>query len=41
MLRTGITDMKIAVSNGLVNMYAKCGAIDDASKVFQLMETRG
>jgi len=40
MLRTGITDMKIAVSNGLVNMYAKCGAIDDASKVFQLMETR-
>ncbi|TKW15133.1 hypothetical protein SEVIR_5G216500v4 [Setaria viridis] len=40
MLRTGITDMKIAVSNGLVNMYAKCGAIDDASKVFQLMEAR-
>ncbi|CAO2165385.1 unnamed protein product [Urochloa humidicola] len=40
MLRTGITDMKIAVSNGLVNMYAKCGAINDASKVFQLMESR-
>ncbi|CAL4962899.1 unnamed protein product [Urochloa decumbens] len=40
MLRTGITDMKVAISNGLVNMYAKCGAIDDASKVFQLMESR-
>ncbi|KAG2598747.1 putative pentatricopeptide repeat-containing protein At5g09950 [Panicum virgatum] len=40
LIRTGSTDMKIAVSNGLVNMYAKCGAIDDASKVFQLMGTR-
>lgn len=40
MLRTGITDMKIAVSNGLVNMYAKCGAIEDASEVFQIMDAR-
>ncbi|KAF8696765.1 hypothetical protein HU200_036398 [Digitaria exilis] len=40
MLRTGITDMKIAVSNGLVNMYAKCGTIEDASKVFQIMKAR-
>ncbi|KAK3161170.1 hypothetical protein QOZ80_1BG0073240 [Eleusine coracana subsp. coracana] len=40
MLRTGLTDVKIAVSNGLVNMYAKCGAIVNASKVFQLMEER-
>lgn len=38
MLRTGLTDLKIAVSNGLVNMYAKCGAIESASKIFQLME---
>jgi pentatricopeptide repeat protein len=40
MLRTGLTDEKIALSNGLVNMYAKCGAIIDASKVFQLMGER-
>ncbi|KAJ1284114.1 hypothetical protein BS78_03G179500 [Paspalum vaginatum] len=40
MLRTGLTDLKIAVSNGLVNMYAKCGAVDRGSKVFQLMEAR-
>lgn len=39
-LRTGLIDLKIAVSNGLVNMYAKCGAADKASGVFQLMEAR-
>ncbi|KAL6882071.1 hypothetical protein ACP4OV_011543 [Aristida adscensionis] len=40
MLRTGLIDQKIAISNGLVNMYAKCGAIDNASAVFELMEVR-
>uniref|UniRef100_A0ACD5W0W0 Uncharacterized protein n=1 Tax=Avena sativa TaxID=4498 RepID=A0ACD5W0W0_AVESA len=39
-LRTGIIDLKIAVSNSLVNMYAKCGAIDKASRVFQLLRAR-
>ncbi|CAM0881546.1 unnamed protein product [Alopecurus aequalis] len=39
-LRTGIIDLKIAVSNSLVNMYAKCGAIDKASRVFQLLCAR-
>ncbi|KAL6615009.1 hypothetical protein ACP70R_037279 [Stipagrostis hirtigluma subsp. patula] len=39
-LRTGLIDQKIAVNNGLVNMYAKCGAIDNASRVFKLMEAR-
>ncbi|XP_020105353.1 putative pentatricopeptide repeat-containing protein At5g09950 [Ananas comosus] len=40
MLRTCLVDSKIAVSNGLVNMYAKCGAIDVASRVFNLMDVR-
>uniref|UniRef100_A0A0D3EQQ2 DYW domain-containing protein n=1 Tax=Oryza barthii TaxID=65489 RepID=A0A0D3EQQ2_9ORYZ len=39
-LRAGHIYRKIAVSNGLVNMYAKCGAIDKACRVFQLMEAR-
>uniref|UniRef100_J3L1H6 DYW domain-containing protein n=2 Tax=Oryza brachyantha TaxID=4533 RepID=J3L1H6_ORYBR len=39
-LRAGLIFMKIAISNGLVNMYAKCGAIDKACRVFQLMEAR-
>uniref|UniRef100_A0A453EZS7 DYW domain-containing protein n=1 Tax=Aegilops tauschii subsp. strangulata TaxID=200361 RepID=A0A453EZS7_AEGTS len=39
-LRTGLIDLKIAISNSLVNMYAKCGAIDKACRVFQLLCTR-
>ncbi|PIN18481.1 hypothetical protein CDL12_08853 [Handroanthus impetiginosus] len=35
--RTGISDSSIAVGNSLINMYAKCGAIQDASSVFSLM----
>ncbi|GAV79188.1 PPR domain-containing protein/PPR_2 domain-containing protein/DYW_deaminase domain-containing protein [Cephalotus follicularis] len=35
--RTGLNDLKIAIGNGLVNMYAKCGAIRDARSVFRLM----
>ncbi|KAJ4966353.1 hypothetical protein NE237_018202 [Protea cynaroides] len=36
-LRTGLNDIKVAIANGLVNMYAKCGAIADACRVFKLM----
>ncbi|XP_057956168.1 putative pentatricopeptide repeat-containing protein At5g09950 [Malania oleifera] len=36
-IRTGLVDVKVAIGNGLVNMYAKCGAIDDACSVFGLM----
>ncbi|VAH77244.1 putative pentatricopeptide repeat-containing protein At5g09950 [Triticum dicoccoides] len=39
-LRTGLIDSKIAISNSLVNMYAKCGSIDKACRVFQLLCTR-
>ncbi|XP_037496499.1 putative pentatricopeptide repeat-containing protein At5g09950 isoform X2 [Jatropha curcas] len=36
-IRTGLNDIKIAIGNGLINMYAKCGAINDARSVFRLM----
>lgn len=36
-IRTGFIDSKVEVGNGLVNMYAKCGAINDACSVFSLM----
>ncbi|KAM3330881.1 hypothetical protein ACQJBY_027156 [Aegilops geniculata] len=39
-LRTGLIVLKIAISNSLLNMYAKCGAIDKACRVFQLLCTR-
>ncbi|XP_075502282.1 putative pentatricopeptide repeat-containing protein At5g09950 [Primulina tabacum] len=35
--RTGILDDRIAVGNSLINMYAKCGSIEDACAVFRLM----
>ncbi|KAI3473251.1 hypothetical protein Pfo_030543 [Paulownia fortunei] len=35
--RTGISDSSISVGNSLINMYAKCGAIEDASSVFNLV----
>lgn len=35
--RTGLVDVKVAIGNGLVNMYAKCGAIADACSVFRFM----
>ncbi|KAJ0985584.1 hypothetical protein J5N97_003940 [Dioscorea zingiberensis] len=37
--RTGLIDTKVAIGNGLVNMYAKCGAIGEAYKVFQNMSS--
>nr|DAD40095.1 TPA_asm: hypothetical protein HUJ06_014418 [Nelumbo nucifera] len=39
-LRTGLNDVKVAIENGLVNMYAKCAAIDDACKVFNFMSVK-
>ncbi|XP_065874595.1 putative pentatricopeptide repeat-containing protein At5g09950 isoform X2 [Euphorbia lathyris] len=39
-IRTGLNSVKIAIGNGLINMYAKCGAIDDARVVFRHMGVR-
>ncbi|KDO41030.1 hypothetical protein CISIN_1g046194mg, partial [Citrus sinensis] len=36
LIRSGLFDM-VAVGNGLVNMYAKCGTIDDSRSVFRFM----
>lgn len=36
-IRNGLINRKVAVGNGLVNMYAKCGAIDYSRSVFRLM----
>ena len=36
-IRTGLIDIKREIGNGLVNMYAKCGAIADACSVFGVM----
>ncbi|KAF6142975.1 hypothetical protein GIB67_014542 [Kingdonia uniflora] len=36
-LRNGMFDVKVAIGNGFVNMYSKCGSIVDACKVFKLM----
>lgn len=36
-IRTGMFDAKISMQNGLVNMYSKCGAIEDACFVFSLI----
>ncbi|KAF5175204.1 Pentatricopeptide repeat [Thalictrum thalictroides] len=38
--RKGLHIVKVAIGNGLVNMYAKCGAIGDASTAFKLMVDR-
>ncbi|KAH7652013.1 TPR-like protein [Dioscorea alata] len=38
--RTGLIDSKVAIGNGLVNMYAKCSANEEACNVFQNMSTR-
>ncbi|XP_077233410.1 tetratricopeptide repeat (TPR)-like superfamily protein [Tasmannia lanceolata] len=36
-VKVGLIDYRLAIKNGLINMYAKCGAIDDAYRVFKLM----
>ncbi|GAB4851923.1 Putative pentatricopeptide repeat-containing protein At5g09950 [Ancistrocladus abbreviatus] len=38
--RMGWTVVKVAIGNGLINMYAKCGAIGYACSVFRLMGAR-
>ncbi|CAN1285003.1 Putative pentatricopeptide repeat-containing protein At5g09950 [Linum perenne] len=35
--RNGLIDIKVSLGNGLINMYAKCGAIDNARSVFKHM----
>lgn len=32
-----VNDVKFAIRNGLDNMYAKCGSIDNASPIFKLI----
>ncbi|KAJ8422857.1 hypothetical protein Cgig2_011059 [Carnegiea gigantea] len=39
-IRSGLDNAKVAVGNGLITMYAKCGAIDYACSVFELMEDK-
>ncbi|WOK93063.1 hypothetical protein Cni_G01756 [Canna indica] len=39
-IRNGIIVAKVAIGNGLINMYAKCGAIDDAAKVFDQLSMK-
>lgn len=39
-IRSGLNDEKVAIGNTLVNMYAKCGAIDEACTVFDLMGSK-
>ncbi|KAL0409878.1 UNVERIFIED_CONTAM: putative pentatricopeptide repeat-containing protein [Sesamum latifolium] len=37
LIRAGTSDSSISIGNSLINMYAKCGAIEDACSVFDLM----
>ncbi|KAL2485263.1 putative Pentatricopeptide repeat-containing protein [Abeliophyllum distichum] len=37
LMRTSIIDSKITIGNSLINVYAKCGAIEDACSFFKLM----
>ncbi|XP_038694889.1 putative pentatricopeptide repeat-containing protein At5g09950 [Tripterygium wilfordii] len=39
-IRTGLRDSVVAIGNGLINMYAKCGAISDARSVFKFMVSK-
>ncbi|THU47663.1 hypothetical protein C4D60_Mb09t17990 [Musa balbisiana] len=39
-IRTGLIASSIAIGNGLVNVYAKCGAVDDAVKVFDHLNVK-
>ncbi|CAH8270622.1 unnamed protein product [Arabidopsis lyrata] len=36
-ITTGLVDFMVGIGNGLVNMYAKCGSIADARRVFCFM----
>ncbi|KAK6919216.1 Pentatricopeptide repeat [Dillenia turbinata] len=37
LVRNSLIDTNVTIGNGLVNMYAKCGAIDDACLIFGFM----
>ncbi|CAN8236856.1 unnamed protein product [Cochlearia groenlandica] len=39
-LTSGLVDFMVAIGNGLVNMYAKCGSIADARHVFCFMKEK-
>ncbi|GKV18302.1 hypothetical protein SLEP1_g28703 [Rubroshorea leprosula] len=39
-IRNGLSDSVVAIGNGLINMYAKCGAISDARSVFRFMPNK-
>jgi len=39
-IRSGLDNAKVAFGNGLINMYAKCGAIDYACSVFEFMKDK-
>ncbi|KAK1392459.1 putative pentatricopeptide repeat-containing protein [Heracleum sosnowskyi] len=39
-IRTGLCDFKPEIGNGLINMYAKSDAIDDACSTFKLMRNK-
>ncbi|XP_021766338.1 putative pentatricopeptide repeat-containing protein At5g09950 [Chenopodium quinoa] len=39
-IRSGLRDAKVAVANALINMYARCGAIDSSRAVFEQMGER-
>lgn len=39
-IRTGLCDYRAEIGNGLINMYAKCDAIDDACSMFELMRNK-
>ncbi|XP_020277153.1 putative pentatricopeptide repeat-containing protein At5g09950 [Asparagus officinalis] len=40
LIRTGLIGIKVAIENGLVNMYAKCCAIEEACWIFEHMRVR-
>ncbi|CAK8539040.1 unnamed protein product [Lathyrus sativus] len=40
LIRNGFVDSRILIGNALVNMYAKCNAIDNACSIFKLMPSK-
>ncbi|XP_024968062.1 putative pentatricopeptide repeat-containing protein At5g09950 [Cynara cardunculus var. scolymus] len=36
-IRNGLSDSNVAIGNGLINMYAKCGTVTDAASAFKLL----
>ncbi|ONK60778.1 uncharacterized protein A4U43_C08F22510 [Asparagus officinalis] len=39
-ITASVLDQSISVSNSLIDMYAKCGAVDRAAQVFEVMKER-